>query len=204
MPHNAVPTPQIPKAVTSMELPQSSNFQPSMPNGVIQTHTVVNPSASLDNSASALGDASFSDFGYAVVSSLQYIGEMFLKLIDSILNLVAGTSVEATLLAIQTSISTTIDSASHSVVSTLSAIGDISIRDVFNGIMTLILMIGDILMKAANAAVYLASGKGEKFLMYESELDGTFTQFALERWSCMEFAGPSECQRRQFACCCPV
>jgi len=90
---------------------------------------------------------------------------MFRKLIDSILNLVAGTSVEATLLAIQTSISTTIDSASHSVVSTLSAIGDISIRDVFNGIMTLILMIGDILMKAANAAVYLASGKGEKFLI---------------------------------------
>jgi len=151
-PHDAVPTSQIPKAVTSMEVPQSSDFHPSISNDV-------NPIASLDNSVSPFGDASLSDFGHAVLSSLHYIGEMFLKVIDSILNLVAGTSIEATLVATQTSISTTIDNASHSVVSTLNAIGDISIRDVFNGILTLILMIGDILLKATNAAVYLASGK---------------------------------------------
>ena len=176
LPQDAVPTPQIPKVVTGMEVPQSSDFQPSISNAAIQTHTDFNPSASLDSSVSAFGDASLSDFGHAVVSSLQYIGEIFVKVIDSILNLVAGTSIEATLVAIQTSISATIDSASHSVVSTLNAIGDISIRDVFNGILTLILMIGDILMKATNAAVYLVSGKGEKLLIYESDLMVSFTR----------------------------
>jgi hypothetical protein len=106
-----------------------------------------------------VGDASLSDFGNAVISSLKFLGGIVVKFLDLILGAVAGTSASSMWANLRDSVSSAVDNASHAVVSTINAVGDMSLREVLQHLVALVVLVVDLLLKVANALVYVISGR---------------------------------------------
>lgn len=106
-----------------------------------------------------VGDSSLSDFGNGVIALIKFIGGIIVKVLDFILNATAGTSAGSLFTNTQTSVASVIDNASHSVSSVINGAGDMTIREIIQHAMALVVAITDILLKIANAAIYLVTGK---------------------------------------------
>ena len=110
--------------------------------------------------AQRVGDASLSDFGNSILSTIQFTGGILVKFVDLILGVVAsGMSVSSILSTVHSSVSSVIDDASHTVISTLTNIGNMSIIEIVQHLLALVVAITDIMLKIMNAIVYILSGK---------------------------------------------
>ena len=152
------------------KLPQVHVDLPTLPNLSI-----------IDGTSAALrriGDASLSDFGNAVLSAIKFTGGIVVKFLDFILNAVSGTSVASVFANAQNFATTAMDSASHAVVGTLTEIGNMSLIEIVQHVMKLVIVITDILLKITNAVLYVISGKdGAAWaLQATSSIDGASTQ----------------------------
>ena len=125
---------------------------PAMPNLHITEATSM--------AAQRVGDASLSDFGNSILSTIQFTGGILVKFVDLILGVVAsGMSVSSILSTVHSSVSSVIDDASHTVISTLTNIGNMSIIEIVQHLLALVVAITDIMLKIMNAIVYILSGK---------------------------------------------
>jgi hypothetical protein len=104
-------------------------------------------------------EASLADFGDGVISAVKFTGGITLKFLDFILNAVAGTTFSAIFTNVYTSVTSVIDNAVHAVVSTITNIGNMSIIEIIQHLMALVIAITDILLKIMNAIVYIISGR---------------------------------------------
>ena len=125
-----------------------------------------------------IGDASLSDFGNAALDSVKFAGGIVVDFLDFILNAVSGTSVASILTNVQYSVTTAIDDVSHAVVGTLTSIGNMSVAEVIQRILTLVIVITDIFLKIMNAILYVISGKdGAAWaILATTSIDGASTQ----------------------------
>jgi hypothetical protein len=125
-----------------------------------------------------IGDASLSDFGNAVLYTVELTGGIVVKFLDLILNAVSGTSVASILANVQYSVTTAMDDASHAVVGTLTSIGNMSLIEVFQRILMLVIVITDVLLKIMNAILFIISGKdGAAWaIQATTSIDGASTQ----------------------------
>ncbi|KAL3797589.1 hypothetical protein ACHAW5_003308 [Stephanodiscus triporus] len=106
-----------------------------------------------------IGDASLSDFGNSVLSTFKFTGGIVVKFLDFIKNSISGTSVASSIAHAQYSVTTAIENASHAVVGALTKIGNMTIIEIVQDIMKLVIVITDILLKIMNAILYVISGK---------------------------------------------
>lgn len=142
LPSVNLPHPTLPE----VHLPSMNIQPPAMPNLNIMEGTNV-------------GEASLSDLGNGIISAVKFTGGIIIKFLDFILNAVAGTSVSSILTNVQTSVTSVIDNAVHAVVSTITNIGNMSVIEIIQHLMALVIAITDILLKILNAIVYLISGR---------------------------------------------
>ena len=105
-----------------------------------------------------IGNSSLSDFGNAVLSAFKFTGGIVVKFLDFILA-ISGTSVASIIANIQSSVTTAIDTASYVVVETLAKVGNMSVSEIVQDIMKLVIVITDIFLKVMNAILYVISGK---------------------------------------------
>jgi hypothetical protein len=105
-----------------------------------------------------IGDTSLSDFGHVILSTIELTGGIIFNFLDLFLNTIAGTNFASVIADAQSAISSLIDNASHFVVSTVSSIGNMSVIEIIQNLLTLVIAITDILLKLMNAIVYLISG----------------------------------------------
>ena len=141
-PHVNIPTPHLP----NVNIPG-----PVLPHvGVVEKTNVA---------MTSLREASLADFGDGVISAVKSTGGIILKFLDFILNAVAGTTFSAIFTNVYTSVTSVIDNAVHAVVSTITNIGNMSIIEIIQHLMALVIAITDILLKIMNAMVYIISGK---------------------------------------------
>lgn len=106
-----------------------------------------------------VNDASLADFGSAVLSAIHFTGGILLKFLDLVLAATAGTSTSSILSNVHASVTATMDSASHTVVSTLTDLGNLTLLDILQSLIALVLVVSDIVLKLLNAVVYLLSGQ---------------------------------------------
>jgi hypothetical protein len=160
---------------------ETSNFDaPKLPQVHVDMPTLPNLSI-IDGTSAAvrrIGDASLVDFGNAVLSTIKFTGGIVVKFLDFILNAVSGTSVASILANAQISVTTAMDSASHAVVGTLTEFGNMSVIEIVQHVMKLVIVVTDILLKITNAVLYVISGKdGAAWaLQATSSIDGASTQ----------------------------
>jgi len=149
LPNVKLPQPHLPEAnLQAPSLPKMDIHPPSIPSNVVDGLALKH-----------VGDASLSDFGNGIVSSIQFIGGILVKFLDLILGAVAGTSVASLLNDVQTSVSSVINGASHAVMSTIDNVANMSVKEILQHLVALIIAITDILLKIANAVVYILSGR---------------------------------------------
>ena len=84
---------------------------------------------------------------------------MIINFIDPIINAISGKNIASILVDAQSAVLSLIDTAGHLVLSTLKSIGDMSLIEIIQRLMILVIAITDILLKILNAVIYLASGK---------------------------------------------
>jgi len=160
---------------------EASNFDaPKLPQVHVGLPTLPNLSI-IDGTSAAvrrIGDASLVDFGNAVLSTIKFTGGIVVRFLDFILNAVSGTSVASVLANAQISVTTAMESANHAVVGTLTEIGNMSLIEIVQHVMKLVIVITDILLKITNAVLYVISGKdGAAWaLQATSSIDGASTQ----------------------------
>jgi hypothetical protein len=160
---------------------EASNFDaPKLPQAHVGQPTLPNLSI-IDGTSAAvrrIGDASLVDFGNAVLSTIKFTGGIVVRFLDFILNSVSGTSVASVLANAQISVTTAMESARHAVVGTLTEIGNMSLIEIVQHVMKLVIVITDILLKITNAVLYVISGKdGAAWaLQVTSSIDGASTQ----------------------------
>jgi len=150
-PNLNIKAPNIPQI--NFEAPTVSNLDinlPTMPESISKE-----ASAAMEG----IGDSSLTDFGHAVTSTITFTGGLVVSFLNLILDAVAGTSVASLLSNVQSSISSAIENASHSILSTLSNIGNMTIIEILQQIMAMLFVITDILLKILNAVIYIISGK---------------------------------------------
>jgi len=149
LPNVKLPQPHLPEVnLQAPSLPKMDIHPPSIPSNVVDGLALKH-----------VGDASLSDFGNGIVSSIQFIGGVLVKFLDLILGAVAGTSVASLLNDVQTSVSSVINGASHAVMSTIDNVANMSVKEILQHLVALIIAITDILLKIANAVVYILSGR---------------------------------------------
>jgi len=149
-------------AVNIQTPPLPAVNMPNIPPPSLPTPVVEGTNAAMKS----VGDASLSDFGNGVISAIKFTGGIMVKFLDFILNAVAGTSVASILTNVQTSVNSVIDNATHSVLSTINGIANMSVKEILQNLMALIIAITDILLKIMNAVIYLISGRdGENWLL---------------------------------------
>jgi len=161
-PNANVQTPALPTVNFEMPaLPELNLPQPSLPNVNIHPPSLPNLNIMEGTSATVhrIGDASLTDFGNAILSTIKFTGGIIIKFLDLILNAISGTSLSSILSNVQTSVTSTIDNASHAVVSTITNIGNMSVVEIIQHLMALVIAITDILLKIMNAVIYIISGK---------------------------------------------
>ena len=176
-----------PAANLNFEAPAELIPQPNFPN--IEIHPPPLPNLHVSEGASSalyqvsdrVGDTSLSTFGNAIVSAITFLGGIIVKFLDLILGAVTGggtSSVASLLSSVHDSITSTIDSASHAVTSTLMNIGNMSIIEIIEHLLALVIAISDILLKIMNAVIYLISGKDgtEWALMATSSINEASSQ----------------------------
>ena len=160
---------------------EASNFDaPKLPQVHVGLPTFPNLSI-IDGTSAAvrqIGDASLADFGNAVLSTIKFTGGIVVRFLDFILNAVSETSVASVLSNAQISVTTAMESARHAVVGTLTEIGNMSLIEILQHVMKLVIVITDILLKITNAVLYVISGKdGAAWaLQATSSIDGASTQ----------------------------
>ena len=138
--------------VTKMEIPTMPRFEaPSEP---ISLDIVEGSNAVM----SSVADASLSDIGNAAFSGIKFVGGIIVQFLDFIVGAVAGTSLAQVFGNLQTSVQSVIDNASHTVVNTINNLGNITLKEVLQSLVTLIITIADALLKVMNSLVYLISG----------------------------------------------
>ncbi|KAL7441442.1 hypothetical protein ACHAXH_006597 [Discostella pseudostelligera] len=141
--------------------PPNLDFKtPMLPN--VDVQLPIEPNVNVIESASAvmhrIGDTSLSDFGHVILSTIELTGGIIFNFLDLFLNTIAGTNFASVIADVQSAISSLIDNASHFVVSTVSSIGNMSVIEIIQNLLTLVIAITDILLKLMNAIVYLISG----------------------------------------------
>ena len=104
-------------------------------------------------------DTSLADIGKSILGGIQSLSGIFFRFIDWIIATVAGTSLSQILNSVHISISTLIDNTSSSITNLINGLGDLTIREIFQAFLTLILVVTDMIFKVTNALVYLISGK---------------------------------------------
>jgi hypothetical protein len=138
--------------VTKMEIPTMPRFEaPSEP---ISLDIVEGSNAVM----SSVADASLSDIGNAAFSGIKFVGGIIVQFLDFIVGAVAGTSLAQVFGNLQTSVQSVIDNASHTVVNTINNLGNMTLKEVLQSLVTLIITIADALLKVMNSLVYLISG----------------------------------------------
>ncbi len=133
---------------------------PKLPNAVIHLPTSnMNVIKETSAAINRIGDASLSDVGNVILSTINFIGGMIINFIDPIINPISGTNIASILVDAKSAVLSLIDNAGHLVLSTLKSIGDMSVIEIIQHLMILVIVITDILLKILNAIIYLASGK---------------------------------------------
>jgi hypothetical protein len=122
------------------------------------------PVAAKDSSAAPVthvnfADSSLSDIGNSILGSMKFLGGIIFQFLDWVIGAVAGTSLSNIFGSVQTSISTLIENASTSVVNMLNGLGNLTLKEILQSFLTLILVVTDMILKVTNAIVYLISGK---------------------------------------------
>lgn len=164
---NNLPRPNFPNAnIQTPALPTVNFEMPALPElnlPNVNLHPPTLPNLNIMEGTSAtvhrIGDASLTDFGNAILSTIKFTGGIIIKFLDLILNAISGTSLSSILSNVQTSVASTIDNASHAVVSTITNIGNMSVLEIIQHLMALVIAITDILLKIMNAVIYIISGK---------------------------------------------
>jgi len=175
--------------IKAPNIPQITFDAPAIPNLDINLPTMPD---SISKEASAamqgIGDSSLTDFGHAVTSTITFTGGLVISFLNLILGSVAGTSVASLLSNVQSSISSVIDNASHSILSTLSTIGNMTIIEILQQIMAMLFVITDILLKILNALIYIISGKdGSDWALQASDsVDHASSQLMAQAYATFE------------------
>ena len=151
--------PSIPKMDVHVKLPQVPSIS-GVKSGMTTAESLAVEGQKAATSAHvSFTDNSLADIGNSILGGIQSLGGILFKFIDWIIVAVAGTSLSQILSSIQTSISTLIDNASSSIVNLFNGLGNLTIREIFQAFLTLILVVTDMIFKVTNALVYVISGK---------------------------------------------
>ncbi|KAL7520213.1 hypothetical protein ACHAWX_005815 [Stephanocyclus meneghinianus] len=140
-------------------LPSFSDFKSGV--GMIPTESVGIAFGS--NAASSnqfnFADTTLSDVGDAIFGSIQFLGGILFQFLDWVIRAVVGTNLSQVLGKVQTSVASFIDNASSSVVNLLDSFGDLTLKQLLQAFLTVLLVVVDMILKVTNAVVYLISGK---------------------------------------------
>lgn len=104
-------------------------------------------------------DTSLADIGNSVLRGIEYLGGTLFGFLNWMIGAVFGTSLSQILSSVQTSLSNLIDNATSSALNLLSSLGNLTIKEILEAFLTILLVITDVIMKVLNALVYLISGK---------------------------------------------
>ncbi|KAL3805374.1 hypothetical protein HJC23_009081 [Cyclotella cryptica] len=104
-------------------------------------------------------DTTLSDVGSAIFESVQFLGGILFQFLDWVMRAVVGTNLSQVLGKVQTSVASLIDNASLSVVTMLDNLGDLTLKQLLQALLTVLLVVVDMILKVSNAVVYLVSGK---------------------------------------------
>ncbi|KAL3772896.1 hypothetical protein ACHAWO_009649 [Cyclotella atomus] len=155
---NMPPLPQMPKVVVpEVKMPSLAGVQNSIPPR--ESHIVVDGSKAASPTHVNFADNSLSDIGHSILGGIKYIGGLMFQFLDWIITAVAGTSMSQIFGSVQTSISTLVDNASSAIVNVLNGLGNLTLKEILQALLTLILVVTDLTLKVMNALVYLLSGK---------------------------------------------
>lgn len=102
------------------------------------------------------GDVSLVDLAEGVLKGLAIVGGVLAKILDSLLQTFAGTSVGQVVASAQASVQNVLDGA----VNTVTSIGNITLKDAAQGLVTLFIATVKVLFSVLSAVVKVASDKG--------------------------------------------
>jgi hypothetical protein len=105
-----------------------------------------------------IGETSLSDVGNVILTTIELTGGFIINFLDLLLNAIVGTNFASVVGNAQSAISSLVANASHFVLSTVSNIGNMSVVEIVQHLLTLVIAITDILLKVMNAIIYLLSG----------------------------------------------
>jgi len=155
------PVPSMPSMGTSRV-----NIMPSVPSlysgqdGMASAQSIaIEGSKTVSSSHMNFADSSLADIGNSVLGGIEYLGGTLFGFLDWMIGAISGTSLSQILSSVQTSLSNLIDNASSSALSLLNSLGNLTIKEILEAFLTLLLVITDVIMKVSNALVYLISGK---------------------------------------------
>ncbi|GFH45140.1 hypothetical protein CTEN210_01614 [Chaetoceros tenuissimus] len=114
---------------------------------------------SSDSTVQALANTSLEDVGKSAISSIKYMGSVLEQVLNVILGTFANTSVHNLIESAQKSMDTMIHDATQSVTKTITEMGDITLRQVVQGLASLVVTVSKMLVIVINAVVKLVSGK---------------------------------------------
>jgi hypothetical protein len=103
-----------------------------------------------------MSDASISELANGVLSGLKTVGGVVMRIMDTFLDIFAGTSVAEIVVGAQASVQGVVDGAIASVM----GIGNITIKDAVLALVSLLTTVVKVLFALLSAIVKVASGKG--------------------------------------------
>jgi hypothetical protein len=115
--------------------------------------------AGTTSTVKTVGEKSLSDVADGVLAGIKFMGSILVQLLDAILSRFGGSSVGQIIQSTQASITSVIDNATHSVVQTVNDIGNMTMSEVLQNLVGLIIAVSNILLTVLNAVVKLLSGK---------------------------------------------
>ena len=115
--------------------------------------------AGTSSTVKTVGDQSLSDVANGVVEGIKFMGGLLVKLLDLILDKLGGTNVAQLVHSAQTSVSTVIDGATQSAITTINDIGNMTIAQAVQNLVALIIAVSNLLLTVLNAVIKLLSGK---------------------------------------------
>lgn len=102
------------------------------------------------------GDVSLVDLAEGVLKGLAIVGGVLAKILDALLQTFAGTSVGQVVASAQASVQNVLDGA----VNTVTSIGNVTLKDAAQGLVTLFIATVKVLFSVLSAVVKVASDKG--------------------------------------------
>jgi hypothetical protein len=108
----------------------------------------------------SIGEASISDVAGSIVSGIKFIATIVLRLIDAILVKVGEPTVEQMIVTAKTSIQAVVDGATSAIVDTVTGIGNLTVKDILQGLIALLIAVSKLLLAIFNMLVKYLSGKG--------------------------------------------